>query len=86
MSAEKRKRQQFYFPKEVLLVEIERRCHFPDCGARNLVGLTKSEAIEYRGFECVKCERWNDDSVDPDALPESWANELRLHRADASAH
>lgn len=65
-------RPKFYFPREVLLVEIERRCGFADCEARNLVGLTKAEAIEYRGFECVTCERWNDDTVGPEALPESW--------------
>lgn len=60
------------FPRQVLLVEIERYCAFPDCGARNGIGLTKSEVIGYRGFDCVKCERWNDDTVTADALPETW--------------
>ena len=62
----------FFFPRSPLLVEIERRCSFPDCGAKNLIGLTKDEAIEYRGFACTVCERWNDDSVKAGELPESW--------------
>ena len=60
------------FPRDVLLIEVERYCSFPDCRARNLLGLTKSEAIEYRGFDCVKCERWNDHALSADALPETW--------------
>jgi hypothetical protein len=82
MSTDERKRQRIYFPREVLLVEIERRCQYPDCLGRNLIGLTKSEAIEYRGFDCGKCQRWNDDTLDPNALPESWASELWLHQDD----
>ena len=66
------------FPREVLLIEIERYCSFPDCKARNQVGLTKEEAIEYRGFDCSKCQRWNEDTITIDALPESWT--------DASPH
>jgi hypothetical protein len=69
----------FQFPREVLLVEIERRCSFPDCAARNLVGLTKTDAIGYRGFECVKCERWNDDVVNPQELPDSWVDDSGLN-------
>ena len=75
-----RQRSRFHFPRETLLVEIERYCSFPDCRGRNLVGLTKSEAIEYRGFDCAKCERWNDDTTDPVELPESWRDELLLSR------
>jgi len=71
-SAMKRSASKFHFPREVLLVEIDRRCEFADCQARNVIGLTKPEAIEYRGFACFKCERWNDDIVNPEALPESW--------------
>lgn len=67
------------FPREVLLVEIERYCSFPDCAARNTVGLTKEEAIEYRGFDCFKCERWNDDAIGLDLLPESWADSIPLN-------
>ena len=73
-------RQRFEFPRETLLVEIERYCSFPDCRWRNLLGLTKSEAIEYRGFDCAKCERWNDDTADPAELPESWRDEILLSR------
>ena len=62
----------FFFPRSTLLVEIERRCSFPDCRAKNLVGLTRDEAIEYRGFDCTACERWNDDKVEGRELPDSW--------------
>jgi hypothetical protein len=55
-----------------LLIEIERRCAGRDCGARNRIGLTKAEAIEYRGFECSQCERWNDDQLIQLELPDSW--------------
>jgi hypothetical protein len=72
----------FHFPQEVLLVEIERRCRFSDCEARNAIGLTKPEAIEYRGFECVKCERWNDDTVGPESLPDTWVYSSRPDQAD----
>ena len=63
----------FHFPREVLLIEIERRCIFLDCHGRNQVGLTKAEAIEYRGFHCSHCERWNDDQLKGSELPDSWA-------------
>lgn len=86
MNPRKRPPQKFYFPREVLLVEIERRCQFADCESRNLIGLTKLEAIEYRGFDCSKCQRWNDDTVSPEALPDSWANELMMNQDDLSAH
>jgi len=67
------RRQTFHFPREPLLIEIERRCAFSDCGAKNQIGLTKDEAIEYRGFECSKCERWNHDRLNQFELPDSWA-------------
>ena len=67
-------RQKFHFTRTPLLIEIERRCVFSDCGARNHIGLTKDEAIEYRGFECSKCERWNHDLLDQLDLPDSWAD------------
>ena len=70
----------FHFPREVLLIEIERRCIFVDCDGRNQIGLTKAGAIEYRGFDCAKCERWNDDAVEAVELPESWRNEILLGR------
>ena len=86
MSPKKPPLQRFYFPRQTLLVEIERRCSYPDCDGRSLISLTKSEAIEYRGFDCHKCQRWNDDTVNPESLPESWANELWLNRDEASTH
>jgi hypothetical protein len=69
------------FPREVLLIEIERYCSFRDCAARNLIGLTKAEAIGYRGFDCSKCQRWNPGSVGigVDAVPDSWADAIPLN-------
>ena len=60
-------------PREVLLIEIERRCSFSDCNARVSVGLTKQEALRYRGFECVRCGRWNDDRLGERDVPDWWA-------------
>jgi hypothetical protein len=71
---EAKRRQSFHFPRTTLLVQIERRCTFPDCTAKNQVGLTKQEAIGYRGFECVQCERWNDDRASQSEFPDAWAN------------
>jgi hypothetical protein len=34
--------------------------------------LTKQEAFTYRGFECVHCNRWNDDSLTRNDVPEWW--------------
>ncbi|HEY0547769.1 MAG TPA: hypothetical protein VGC91_20485 [Pyrinomonadaceae bacterium] len=59
-------------PREVLLIEIERRCHAPECGARNRVGLTKDEARAYCGFECERCKEWNADSLTERDAPEWW--------------
>ena len=67
----------FNFPREVLLVEIERRCADPACNARVFVGLTKDEARVYEGFECERCERWNEDSLSEGDIPEWW-EELRV--------
>ena len=58
------------------MIEIERHCRFPDCGARNYIGLTKPEAIEYRGFECNQCERWNEDDLHHADMPDWW-DEIR---------
>lgn len=66
----------FEFPREVLLVEIERYCAFPDCAARNRISLTKTEAIEYRGFDCFKCQRWNSDTIGTNSVPDSWADAI----------
>ena len=67
----------FNFPREVLLVEIERRCADPACNARAFVGLTKDEARAYEGFECPRCERWNEDTLSERDIPEWW-EELRV--------
>lgn len=66
-----------YFPRDPLLVEIERRCSFSDCAGRNQIGLTKSEAIEYRGFDCAQCERWNDDRLSDREIPDAWIDPTR---------
>ncbi len=60
------------FPREVLLVEIERRCGIAGCGARARVSLTKEEARGYTGFECERCEGWNDDGLTERDIPEWW--------------
>jgi hypothetical protein len=67
-----KRKQTFHFPRTTLLIEIERRCTFPDCQARNQIGLTKPEAIEYRGFACLQCQRWNEDRASESELPDSW--------------
>ena len=59
--------------REVLLVEIERRCALDDdCNQRNRIGLTKEEARAYCGFKCERCERWNDDALAERDVPEWW--------------
>lgn len=64
-------------PREVLLVEIERRCTQAYCGARTRIGLTKAEAREYHGFRCERCEEWTEDVLAERDMPEWW-NELML--------
>lgn len=63
-------------PKTVLLVEIVRRCLFNECEGVNSIGLTKEEAIAYRGFECIHCERWNEDQLTESEIPEWWPDIL----------
>ena len=58
--------------RENPLIELDRRCFFPDCKARNVVGLTTDEATNYRGFECTGCSRWNDDKLSDGEIPEEW--------------
>lgn len=59
-------------PREVLLIEIERRCSLPDCNWRTRVGLTKEEAHAYTGFECERCKEWNEDQLTERDAPEWW--------------
>jgi len=66
------------FPREVLLVEVERRCGEPLCGARTRLSLTKAEARAFTGFECARCGRWYADALSGRDVPE-WAAELKLH-------
>ena len=59
-------------PREVLLIEVDRRCSFPDCQARTFIGLTKQEAKTYAGFECESCTRWNDDILTEKDISDWW--------------
>ena len=70
-------RREISFPREVLLVEVERRCGDPACSARTHVALTKAEARAYTGFECARCERWNADALSERDVPEWW-EELKI--------
>ena len=74
-------RRRIIFPREVLLVEVERRCSGPQCGARARIGLTKEEARSYTGFECERCERWNADALAERDVPEWW-EELKITSLD----
>lgn len=60
------------FPREVLLVEVERRCGEFLCGGRTRVSLTKSQARAYTGFECARCGRWYADALSKRDIPEWW--------------
>ncbi|HKQ99512.1 MAG TPA: hypothetical protein VJT09_02495 [Pyrinomonadaceae bacterium] len=65
-------RKNIVIPREVLLVEIERRCRDEKCNGRTRVGLTKEEARLYCGFECEHCgEKWEDALTERD-VPEWW--------------
>ncbi len=65
-------RRRIVFPREVLLVEIERHCAETSCNARARIGLTKEEARLYDGFECETCERWNADGLTERDIPDWW--------------
>lgn len=69
--------KRFVFPREVLLVEVERRCADGACGARSRFGLTKAEARAYTGFECEACGLWCDDALAERDVPEWW-EELKV--------
>ena len=65
------------FPREVLLVEVERWCEDHACNARTRLALTKAEARAYTGFECPRCELWNDDALAERDIPDWW-EELKV--------
>lgn len=75
--------KQIIIPREVLLVEIERRCAFADCDTRVMIGLTKDEASDYVGFECQHCQRWNDDRLKQKDVPDWWQE---IHALNRSTH
>lgn len=60
------------FPRQLLLVEIERRCSDPACNARVRFGLTKEEARTFDGFKCERCEQWTEDVLTERDIPEWW--------------
>jgi len=72
------------FPREVLLVEVERWCGDPLCNARTRLALTKEEARAYTGFECARCERWNEDALAERDIPEWW-EELKITSPEGEA-
>lgn len=72
MSQLKKKRVHINIPREVLLVEIERRCREPECHAKTRIGLTKEEARAYTGFTCERCEVWQTDALAERDVPEWW--------------
>jgi hypothetical protein len=59
-------------PRELLLIEVERRCSEPECNARTRIGLTKNEARTYIGFMCESCQVWNRDLLSEKDVPEWW--------------
>jgi hypothetical protein len=73
----KETRGRIVIPREVLLVEIERRCQDAHCNGRTRVGLTKEEARLYCGFECERCGQSWDDLLTERDVPEWW-EELTL--------
>ena len=68
----KRTRSRIVIPREVLLVEIERRCPEAQCNARTRIGLTRIEARAYAGFECERCGQSWDDLLTERDVPEWW--------------
>jgi hypothetical protein len=68
----KQTRRRIVIPREVLLVEIERRCQDALCNARTRVGLTKDEARAYCGFKCERCEQFWTDALTERDVPEWW--------------
>ncbi|HEY0005654.1 MAG TPA: hypothetical protein VGB17_12660 [Pyrinomonadaceae bacterium] len=65
-------KQKIMIPRQVLLVELERRCSAPGCNARTRIGLTKADARAYCGFDCERCKLWNEDALAQKDVPEWW--------------
>ena len=61
--------------RELLLAEIARRCR--ECDAPARLGLTREEARFYHGFECARCEAWNDDALTERDIPDWWEDKSR---------
>jgi hypothetical protein len=59
-------------PRQVLLVEIERRCPDAECNWKTRIGLTKEEARVYCRFACERCGRNWDDVLTERDVPEWW--------------
>jgi hypothetical protein len=68
----RQRRSQILIPRELLLVEIERRCQDAQCNARTRIGLTKDDARLYSGFECDRCGQFWDDLLTERDVPEWW--------------
>lgn len=68
----KETRSRILIPREVLLVEIERRCRDAQCNGRTRIGLTKDEARVYGSFECERCGKFWDDLLTERDVPEWW--------------
>lgn len=66
------RRTNIVIPREVLLLEIERRCQDALCKARTRIGLTKEEAHAYCGFECERCGQFWEDVLTERDVPEWW--------------
>ncbi|MDQ4121140.1 MAG: hypothetical protein M3209_06815 [Acidobacteriota bacterium] len=66
------KKINFNQPRAILLVEIERYCCNASCLRLNRIGLTRSEIPGYKGFNCERCEMWNDDEVKQRDVPAEW--------------
>ena len=58
--------------RQILLVEIERRCPDAECNWKTRIGLTKEEAHADCRFECERCGRRFDDVLTERDVPEWW--------------
>jgi hypothetical protein len=65
--------------RTVLLVEIERYCEQSDCLRLNRIGLTRAEINDYKGFNCERCEAWNEDALALEDVPADWLENLNVN-------